>query len=226
MTNNTECGKLLEEIKCALCSPNSQSLFHSPEREAVDRDLALPLLCKDYCKEFFYTCRGHIPGKEMCESSTPLQSILPGHLFWNACIQKWKMNVIFQNTCSSLVVNLFKCVPFYCCQRGWLVSVHNLYVGSVGNVLLSCFVLNRRYSWWSSHTSCYPLDYQHISGWCLYPSNVGIKTASSSTWLTHTCRLRTDSESVSLNKTQLKIQKNAMPYRALSHILTNLLIFT
>ena len=63
VTNNTECGKLLEEIKCALCSPHSQSLFYSPEREALERDLALPWLCKDYCKEFFYTCRGHIPGK-------------------------------------------------------------------------------------------------------------------------------------------------------------------
>ncbi|EPY79062.1 hedgehog-interacting protein [Camelus ferus] len=62
VANNTECGKLLEEIRCALCSPYSQSLFHSPEREALERDLALPLLCKDYCKEFFYTCRGHIPG--------------------------------------------------------------------------------------------------------------------------------------------------------------------
>ncbi|GAB5570475.1 hedgehog-interacting protein [Prionailurus iriomotensis] len=62
VTNNTECGKLLEEIKCALCSPHSQSLFNSPEREALERDLVLPLLCKDYCKEFFYTCRGHIPG--------------------------------------------------------------------------------------------------------------------------------------------------------------------
>ncbi|CAH7297134.1 Hhip [Phodopus roborovskii] len=61
-TNNTECGKLLEEIKCAPCSPHSQSLFCSPEREVLDGDLVLPLLCKDYCKEFFYTCRGHIPG--------------------------------------------------------------------------------------------------------------------------------------------------------------------
>uniref|UniRef100_A0A8C2P6N1 Folate receptor-like domain-containing protein n=1 Tax=Capra hircus TaxID=9925 RepID=A0A8C2P6N1_CAPHI len=62
VTNNTECGKLLEEIKCAACSPHSQSLFYSPEREALERDLVLPFLCKDYCKEFFYTCRGHIPG--------------------------------------------------------------------------------------------------------------------------------------------------------------------
>nr|XP_023412871.1 hedgehog-interacting protein [Loxodonta africana] len=62
VTNNTECGKLLEEVKCAHCSPHSQSLFHSPEREVLERDLVLPLLCKDYCKEFFYTCRGHIPG--------------------------------------------------------------------------------------------------------------------------------------------------------------------
>ncbi|XP_007464056.1 PREDICTED: hedgehog-interacting protein-like isoform X1 [Lipotes vexillifer] len=62
VTNNTECGKLLEEIKCALCSPHSQSLFYSPETESLERDLALPLLCKDYCKEFFYTCRGHVPG--------------------------------------------------------------------------------------------------------------------------------------------------------------------
>ncbi|XP_055261192.1 hedgehog-interacting protein isoform X2 [Moschus berezovskii] len=61
VTNNTECRKLLEEIKCAPCSPHSQSLF-SPEREALERDLVLPSLCKDYCKEFFYTCRGHIPG--------------------------------------------------------------------------------------------------------------------------------------------------------------------
>ncbi|KAL6086705.1 hypothetical protein STEG23_025130 [Scotinomys teguina] len=60
-TNNTECGKLLEEIKCAPCSPHSQSLFYSPERDVLDGDLVLPLLCKDYCKEFFYTCRGHIP---------------------------------------------------------------------------------------------------------------------------------------------------------------------
>jgi hedgehog interacting protein len=28
----------------------------------LERELILPLLCKDYCKEFFYTCRGHIPG--------------------------------------------------------------------------------------------------------------------------------------------------------------------
>ncbi|XP_042557751.1 hedgehog-interacting protein [Dipodomys merriami] len=61
-TNNTECGRLLEEVKCAPCSPHSQSLFHSPEREVLERDLVLPLLCPDYCKEFFYTCRGHIPG--------------------------------------------------------------------------------------------------------------------------------------------------------------------
>ncbi|KAK1343172.1 hypothetical protein QTO34_015948 [Cnephaeus nilssonii] len=68
VNNNTECGKLLEEIRCALCSPYSQNLFHSPEREALDRDLVLPLLCKDYCKEFFYTCRGHIPGAEWPEA--------------------------------------------------------------------------------------------------------------------------------------------------------------
>lgn len=76
VTNNTECGKLLEEIKCALCSPHSQSLFHSPEREALERDLVFPLLCKDYCKEFFYTCRGHIPGKKMGNLNKLLQNIL------------------------------------------------------------------------------------------------------------------------------------------------------
>jgi hedgehog interacting protein len=62
-TNNSECSRLLEEIQCAPCSPHSQSLFYTPERDVLDGDLALPLLCKDYCKEFFYTCRGHIPGK-------------------------------------------------------------------------------------------------------------------------------------------------------------------
>ncbi|XP_019377383.1 PREDICTED: hedgehog-interacting protein [Gavialis gangeticus] len=63
VTNNTECMKLLEEIKCAHCSPYAQNLFHSPEKgETSERELVLPYLCKDYCKEFFYTCRGHIPG--------------------------------------------------------------------------------------------------------------------------------------------------------------------
>ena len=79
VTNNTECGKLLEEIKCAVCSPHSQSLFYSPEREALERDLVLPLLCKDYCKEFFYTCRGHIPGKKkkMMKWNQLLQNSFP-----------------------------------------------------------------------------------------------------------------------------------------------------
>lgn len=64
VTNNTECVKLLEEIKCAHCSPHAQNLFHSPEKgETSERELTLPYLCKDYCKEFYYTCRGHIPGK-------------------------------------------------------------------------------------------------------------------------------------------------------------------
>ncbi|RLW00819.1 hypothetical protein DV515_00008498, partial [Chloebia gouldiae] len=63
VTNNTECAKLLEEIKCAHCSPHAQNLFHSPEKgETPEKELMLPYLCKDYCKEFYYTCRGHIPG--------------------------------------------------------------------------------------------------------------------------------------------------------------------
>ncbi|NXT54231.1 HHIP protein, partial [Pluvianellus socialis] len=63
VTNNTECAKLLEEIKCAHCSPHAQNLFRSPEKgETPERELTLPYLCKDYCKEFYYTCRGHIPG--------------------------------------------------------------------------------------------------------------------------------------------------------------------
>lgn len=64
VTNNTECAKLLEEIKCGHCSPHAQNLFYSPEKgETPERELTLPYLCKDYCKEFYYTCRGHIPGK-------------------------------------------------------------------------------------------------------------------------------------------------------------------
>ncbi|KAK6493179.1 hedgehog-interacting protein-like [Huso huso] len=62
VTNNTECAKLLEEIKCARCSPQAQNLFHSPDIEdAADREPVLPLLCNDYCREFYYACRGHIP---------------------------------------------------------------------------------------------------------------------------------------------------------------------
>uniref|UniRef100_A0A8C9VVP2 Hedgehog-interacting protein n=1 Tax=Scleropages formosus TaxID=113540 RepID=A0A8C9VVP2_SCLFO len=62
-TNNTECGRLLEEIKCARCSPHSQVLFHPPTTEdASHHESGLPRLCHDYCREFYYTCRGHVPG--------------------------------------------------------------------------------------------------------------------------------------------------------------------
>lgn len=61
-TNNTECGRLLEEIKCARCSPNAQVLFHSLDTEKTPhREPDLPRLCHDYCRDFYYTCRGHIP---------------------------------------------------------------------------------------------------------------------------------------------------------------------
>ncbi|KAJ8262164.1 hypothetical protein GJAV_G00163230 [Gymnothorax javanicus] len=61
-TNNTECAKLLEEIKCARCSPHAQMLFHSPDNDkGPRREPDLPRLCHDYCKSFYYTCRGHIP---------------------------------------------------------------------------------------------------------------------------------------------------------------------
>uniref|UniRef100_A0A8B9HIP0 Hedgehog-interacting protein n=1 Tax=Astyanax mexicanus TaxID=7994 RepID=A0A8B9HIP0_ASTMX len=61
-SNNTECSRLLQEIKCARCSPNAQMLFHSPEEEAArHREPDLPRLCTDYCREFYYTCRGHVP---------------------------------------------------------------------------------------------------------------------------------------------------------------------
>ncbi|NP_001080405.1 hedgehog interacting protein L homeolog precursor [Xenopus laevis] len=63
VANNTECAKLVEEIRCAHCSPHAQNLFHASERsETSERQLFLPVLCKDYCKEFYYTCRGQIPG--------------------------------------------------------------------------------------------------------------------------------------------------------------------
>lgn len=61
-TNNTECGRLLEEIKCARCSPNAQLLFHSLDTDKLPhREPDLPRLCHDYCRDFYYTCRGHIP---------------------------------------------------------------------------------------------------------------------------------------------------------------------
>uniref|UniRef100_A0A3Q2QGD3 Hedgehog-interacting protein n=1 Tax=Fundulus heteroclitus TaxID=8078 RepID=A0A3Q2QGD3_FUNHE len=61
-TNNTECGHLLEEIKCARCSPNAQVLFHSLDMDRMPhREPDLPRLCQDFCREFYYTCRGHIP---------------------------------------------------------------------------------------------------------------------------------------------------------------------
>lgn len=61
-TNNTECGRILEEIKCARCSPNAQVLFHSLDMDKMPhREPDLPRLCHDFCREFYYTCRGHIP---------------------------------------------------------------------------------------------------------------------------------------------------------------------
>ncbi|TRY54794.1 hypothetical protein DNTS_001765 [Danionella cerebrum] len=61
-SNNTDCSRLLEEIKCAHCSPNAQMLFHSPKHEkGTPRQQDLPRLCHDYCQEFYYTCRGHVP---------------------------------------------------------------------------------------------------------------------------------------------------------------------
>uniref|UniRef100_A0A4W3HWH9 Hedgehog-interacting protein n=1 Tax=Callorhinchus milii TaxID=7868 RepID=A0A4W3HWH9_CALMI len=63
VTNNTECAKLLEEINCAQCSPHAQNLFHLPDLEGtLDSELVLPLLCRDYCKQLYFACRGHIAG--------------------------------------------------------------------------------------------------------------------------------------------------------------------
>ncbi|XP_067897659.1 hedgehog-interacting protein isoform X5 [Heterodontus francisci] len=63
VTNNTECAKLLEEIKCAQCSPHAQNLFHLPDREgASDNELAFPMLCRDYCKQLYFGCRSHVAG--------------------------------------------------------------------------------------------------------------------------------------------------------------------
>ncbi|XP_078799840.1 hedgehog-interacting protein-like [Oryzias latipes] len=61
-TNNTECAHLLDEIKCARCSPNAQVLFHSLDIDRQPhREPDLPRLCLDFCRKFYYTCRGHIP---------------------------------------------------------------------------------------------------------------------------------------------------------------------
>lgn len=117
VTNNTECGKLLEEIKCALCSPHSQSLFHSPEREALERDLVLPLLCKDYCKEFFYTCRGHIPGKKKKKKKDQLNKRQQNVLSQMLASERY---LSFPNTYFYLTVSLYKFVTFpNCCYRAY-----------------------------------------------------------------------------------------------------------
>ncbi|XP_023655230.1 hedgehog-interacting protein [Paramormyrops kingsleyae] len=61
-TNNTECARLLDEIKCARCSPHAQVLLHAPApAAALHPEPRLPRLCHDYCREFYYTCRGRIP---------------------------------------------------------------------------------------------------------------------------------------------------------------------
>lgn len=65
VTNNTECARLLEEIKCAQCSPHAQYLFHLPDRQgAADNELAFPMLCGDYCKQLYFACRSQIAGNK------------------------------------------------------------------------------------------------------------------------------------------------------------------
>lgn len=188
VTNNTECGKLLEEIKCALCSPHSQSLFHSPEREALERDLVLPLLCKDYCKEFFYTCRGHIPGKKKKRYNLNklLWDILTRYLFLSACIQECKIYLIFQNTYFYLIINLLNFETCYYCLKGiTVISVYTQYVGFVEMFYISCYTDNtvgNLYTRWIIST-----NFLLVSS---LPINVNIKTGSPS--LQANCRLATD----------------------------------
>lgn len=80
-TNNTECGRLLEEIKCARCSPNGQVLFHSPDMDKKPhREPDLPRLCQDFCREFYYTCRGHIPGNSTDHRRGPIHRPRVGNL--------------------------------------------------------------------------------------------------------------------------------------------------
>ncbi|KAG7257457.1 hypothetical protein CRUP_001677, partial [Coryphaenoides rupestris] len=53
-TNNTD---------ALAARPTPQVLFHPPDAEAKvpHREPELPSLCQDFCREFYYTCRGHIP---------------------------------------------------------------------------------------------------------------------------------------------------------------------
>ncbi|GCB79598.1 hypothetical protein scyTo_0019571 [Scyliorhinus torazame] len=63
VTNNTECARLLEEIKCAQCSPYAQNLFHLPDQEeASNNELDFPVLCREFCKQFYFACRSHVAG--------------------------------------------------------------------------------------------------------------------------------------------------------------------
>ncbi|KAL4618158.1 hedgehog-interacting protein-like [Arapaima gigas] len=61
-SNDTECSQLLQEIRCARCSPHSQALFRTSNvAEVPPGQLLLPRLCQDYCNRFYYTCRAHLP---------------------------------------------------------------------------------------------------------------------------------------------------------------------
>ncbi|XP_048401780.1 hedgehog-interacting protein isoform X4 [Stegostoma tigrinum] len=63
VTNNTECARLLEEIKCAECSPHAQNLFHISGQEGTPaNELTFPKLCRDYCEQFYFACRSHMAG--------------------------------------------------------------------------------------------------------------------------------------------------------------------
>ncbi|XP_048827556.1 hedgehog-interacting protein-like isoform X1 [Brienomyrus brachyistius] len=61
-SNSTDCTKLLEELQCARCSPHAQLLYHTASPGRAPRGQPhLPILCQDYCRRLYYTCRGHIP---------------------------------------------------------------------------------------------------------------------------------------------------------------------
>uniref|UniRef100_A0A672Z1C8 Hedgehog-interacting protein n=1 Tax=Sphaeramia orbicularis TaxID=375764 RepID=A0A672Z1C8_9TELE len=56
-TNNTECGRLLEEIKCASLLPQCPGCCSTPRtwQRCHTGSPDLPRLCQDFCREFYYT---------------------------------------------------------------------------------------------------------------------------------------------------------------------------
>ncbi|XP_019621383.1 PREDICTED: hedgehog-interacting protein-like [Branchiostoma belcheri] len=60
---STECAHMLGKLQCARCSPVSWYLFNAGDTLNPDqRSRTLPIMCSDFCYQFYEACQGSIRG--------------------------------------------------------------------------------------------------------------------------------------------------------------------